>query len=82
MIYIEMTGSPKNAYFVTKEIFLDRLRPHGYEYAKMTARNNQVNILVTQDLTSDSKKMQLARRLGIDIMTYDELAEMHGFNQI
>jgi hypothetical protein len=80
MIYIEMTGSPKVAWFATKEIFLERIREKGFEHAKMTMRNNVVSILVTNDLNSQSNKMQMAKRLGIDIITYEDLAVAYGIN--
>lgn len=72
---IEMTGSPKGAGFSTKGVFLGELESYGYSQAKMTKKNNKVDILVTDDLSSETNKMTLAKELGIEIMTYAELAE-------
>lgn len=72
---IEMTGSPKSAGFSTKAAFLGELAPFGYSQYKMTKKNNKVDILVTDDLSSTTNKMSLAKELGIEIMTYAELAE-------
>lgn len=77
-IYIEMTGSPKAAWFPTKEVFLQRMRDHGFEWSKLQVRNNIVSMLVTDDLHSTSRKMVLAKRLGIEIITYDDLADAYG----
>ena len=77
---IEMTGSPKSAGFSTKAAFLDKLAPFGYSQSKMTKKNNKVDILVTNDLSSTTNKMSLAKDLGIEIMTYAELAEAFGLS--
>lgn len=72
---IEMTGSPKSAGFSTKDIFLSELAPFGYEHGEMKKKNNTVDILVTNDLSSTTNKMALAKSLGVEIMTYEQLAE-------
>jgi len=72
---IEMTGSPKTSNFSTKAAFLAELAPYGYSHGKMSKKNNAVDILVTDDLSSSTAKMQLAKSLGVEIMTYADLAE-------
>jgi hypothetical protein len=75
MKYIEMTGSPKSAGFKTKESFLSELGVYGFSHSKMTKKGNQVNILVCDDLDSETSKMKLAKELGIEIMTYEQMKE-------
>jgi len=75
MKYIEMTGSPKSANFSTKAAFLTQLRVFGFEQAKMRKKDNKVNILVSHDIFSQSKKMLLASELNVEIMTYEEMTE-------
>ncbi len=72
---IEMTGSPKSAGFKTKGTFLAALEDFGYSQDKMKKKGNTVNILVTDDLSSETNKMTLAKELGIEIMTYTDLVE-------
>jgi hypothetical protein len=73
--FIEMTGSPKSAGFSTKEAFLSALSNYGYVHSKITKKNNKVSILVTDDIDSNTTKMQTAKELGIEIMTYLEIKE-------
>lgn len=73
---IEMTGSPKSAGFKTKQTFLEKLSPFGYQHGKMKKKNNDVDILVTNDPHSSTNKMDLAKELGVDIMTYEELKDL------
>ena len=72
---IEMTGSPKSAGFKKKETFLEALSDFGYTKDKMRKKDNKVEILVTDDINSETKKMSLAKELGIEIMTYEDLVE-------
>jgi hypothetical protein len=74
---IEMTGSPK-PFFKTKSSFLTKLSEFGFEQDKMKSseEKNEVMMLVTNDLDSDTSKMQLAKKLGIEIKTYEELVEL------
>jgi len=72
---IEMTGSPKSSGFKTKATFLSALEDFGYSKDKMRKKDNTVNILVTDDINSETKKMTLAKDLGIEIMTYEDLVE-------
>ena len=73
-----MTGSPKNAGFSTKAIFLGLLSEFGFTEGKMTKKNNVVDILVTDSTESETTKMKMASELGVEIMTYDELASAFG----
>lgn len=77
--YIEMTGSPKSAGFSTKAVFLNELQNSGngeWDQSSMTKRGNIVNILVTNDLSSTTNKMKLAEELGVDVKTYEEMADL------
>ena len=72
---IEMTGSPKSSGFKNKATFLGELEAFGYTQNKMRKKGNLVDILVTDDMTSETKKMSLAKDLGVEIMTYTDLVE-------
>jgi hypothetical protein len=73
---VEFTGSPKAFGYKTKEIFLELISPYGFEHGKMTKRNNTCDILCCEEKTSGSAKLKLAEELGVEILTYGELAEM------
>ena len=64
-IPVIMTGSPKACGFNTKADFLSK-HP---EYVE-TTKWNECQILFTDDLDSDSSKMQKAKKLGITIRKY------------
>jgi hypothetical protein len=64
-IPVIMTGSPKACGFNTKADFLSK-HP---EYVE-TSKWNECQILFTDDLDSDSSKMQKAKKLGITIKQY------------
>lgn len=65
-IPVIMTGSPKACGFNTKSDFL-KYHP---EYVE-TTKWNECQILFTDDLDSDSSKMQKAKKLGITIKKYN-----------
>ena len=65
-IPVIMTGSPKACGFNTKADFLSK-HP---EYVE-TTKWNECQILFTDDLDSDSSKMQKAKKLGITIKKYN-----------
>lgn len=65
-IPVIMTGSPKTCGFNTKADFLAK-HP---EYIE-TSKWNECQILFTDDLDSDSSKMQKAKKLGITIKKYN-----------
>lgn len=72
----EMTGSPKNAMFSTKAVIVELMSDFGWEQAKMTKKNNQVDFLICDDMDAQTSKMQLAKELNVEIMTYSDLAAM------
>ena len=65
-IPVIMTGSPKECGFNTKSDFL---KSHP-EYVE-TTKWNECKILFTDDLESNSSKMQKAKKLGIEIKKYN-----------
>lgn len=69
--FLEMTGSPKAFGFVTKEDFLDTIKPFGFEHGKL----NEARFLITDDLSSTSSKMKTAEKKGIEIMTYSQFVD-------
>lgn len=73
---IELTGSPKSSGFKTKATFLKALSPYGYIHGKITKKNNEVDILVCDDIDSNTEKIQSAKKLGIEIMTYIEIVDL------
>lgn len=64
-IPVIMTGSPKECGFNTKSDFLSKHQ----EYVE-TTKWNECKILFTDDLESNSSKMQKAKKLGITIKKY------------
>ena len=64
-IPVIMTGSPKACGFNTKADFL-AVHP---EYVE-TTKWNECQILFTDDLESDSSKMQKAKKMGVEIKKY------------
>lgn len=69
-ISIEMTGSPKEFGFKTKEKFLETLAPFGVEHHPLT---HGCKYLVTNDLSSDTIKMKKAKKYGAKVITYGDL---------
>lgn len=65
-IKIIMTGSPKEFGYKTKGEFLDK-HPEYEEISKW----DECQILFTDDLSSESSKMKKAKKLKIEIKTYD-----------
>ena len=78
---VEFTGSPKESGFKTKELLLEQLSAFGYIHGKMSKKDNKVDILLTDDLTKSSSKMLLAKELGVEIMSYEEITELFGLNE-
>ena len=64
---IIMTGSPEEFGYKTKAVFLQQ-----HPELEETSSWKEIDILVTDDLDSNSSKMQKARKLGIPIKTYGE----------
>jgi stalled ribosome alternative rescue factor ArfA len=77
---VELTGSPK-PYFATKELLLEQLADFGYSHGKMSKKDNKVDILLTDDLNKSSSKMLLAKSLGVEIMSYEDITELFGLNE-
>lgn len=69
-IYIEMTGSPREFGFKTKEKFLETLDPFGVEHHSLTYG---CDYLVTNNILSSTIKMKNAKRYGVKIITYGDL---------
>lgn len=70
--YIEMTGSPRDFGFKTKEKFLETVEQFGVVHVKITG----CNYLITDDLTSNTIKMKTAKRNGAKVVTYGEFVNM------
>lgn len=70
----EMTGSPR-PFFSKKDVFVEKMAEFGWEQCKMTKRNNQCQILITDDVTKSSNKMTLANDLDVVIMSYEDVVD-------
>ena len=70
IIYFEMTGSPGASGFKTKAEFIKFLSDRGYEHHKL---NQECKYLVTDSYTSSSSKMKAAEKVGVEIITYEDL---------
>jgi len=69
-IRIEMTGSPKEFGFKTKEQFIEALTPFNVYATKIT---HDPDFLITNDLKSETLKMKKAKSERIPIMTYGDM---------
>lgn len=69
-IRFELTGSPKPYGFSKKEDFINLIKKHGYSH---TGLDKSTSILITDDLNSSSSKMAKAKKLGVEIKTYEEI---------
>jgi DNA ligase (NAD+) len=72
-IKYEMTGSPKDFGFPKKDEFVKFLKEHNYAH---TGLDKLTNILITDDLNSSSSKMAKAKKLNVEIMTYDQVLNL------
>jgi hypothetical protein len=70
----EMTGSPK-PFFKTKAVFTEKMQEFGWSPAKMTKKNNICDVLVCENSSLETNKMLLARELGIEVMTYEDIVD-------
>jgi len=78
-IYYEMTGSPRTAGFNTKAELIKHLAGHGYikddlsgeGYGKVP--DKVCDLLLTNSYDSPSNKMKKAKKLGIQILTFQDL---------
>lgn len=69
----EMTGSPKNFGFDTKEDFVNEVENFGYVHGSL---NKDCTYLITDDLSSTTGKMAKAIKLGVKTLTYGQLIEL------
>jgi DNA ligase (NAD+) len=72
-ITYELTGSPKEFGFKTKEEFINKLKDYGYHHTDL---NKGTNYLITDDLESSSSKMAKAKKLNVTIVTYSQILEL------
>jgi len=72
-IKFEMTGSPKEFGFKTKDEFIKLVSSHGFV---QTTLSKDSNYLITDDIESDSSKMAKARKLNVTIVTYGDIVNM------
>ena len=78
-LHYEMTGSPREAGFKTKAELIKHLAGHGYVKDDMAGAGHgkvpgQVcNLLLTDSYDSSSSKMTKAKKLGIRILTFQDL---------
>lgn len=71
-ILFEMTGSPKDAGFKTKEEFLEFASSKNLVHSKL---DKTCRYLVTDSYASSSGKMKNANKLGVEIITYQDLVK-------
>ena len=78
-IHYEMTGSPKEAGFKTKAELIKHLAGHGYVKDDLSGEGHGkvpdkvCDLLLTNSYDSPSSKMTKARKLGIRILTFQDL---------
>jgi NAD-dependent DNA ligase len=65
----EMTGSPK-PHFKTKAEFTDFAKKHNLVHGKL---NKDADYLITDSYSSTSSKMKKAEKLGVEVITYEDL---------
>lgn len=70
-IGFEMTGKTAETQFKTKEELVQYLNIKGYVHTKL----KDAKILLTDSHNSNSTKMKTAKKLGIQILTYNELLD-------
>lgn len=69
-INFELTGSPKDFGFKTKEEFINLIKSHGYVH---TGLDRTTHVLITDDINSSSSKMAKAKKLGVEIKSYESI---------
>jgi NAD-dependent DNA ligase len=72
-ITFEMTGSPKEFGFKTKDEFIKMVNAKGFVH---TPLQKGTKYLITDDVNSSSSKMSKAKKLGIEIISYDQAIKM------
>ena len=78
-IHYEMTGSPRNSGYSTKAELIKHLENFGYVKDDMsgegygTSPEDVCELLLTDSYDSKSSKMYKAQKLGIRVLTYEDL---------
>jgi DNA ligase (NAD+) len=72
-IKFEMTGSPKEYGFKTKEEFVKLIAPYGYVQTSLSADSTY---LITDDVDSSTSKTAKAKKLGVKIVTYGDIVNL------
>ena len=78
-IHYEMTGSPRESGYGTKAELIKHLENFGYIKDDMsgegygTSPDEVCELLLTDSYDSKSSKMYKAQKLGIKILTYEDL---------
>ena len=78
-IHYEMTGSPRESGYSTKAELIKHLENFGYIKDDMsgegygTSQDEVCELLLTDSYDSKSSKMYKAQKLGIKILTYEDL---------
>jgi len=78
-IHYEMTGSPRNSGYSTKAELIKHLENFGYVKDDMsgegygTSPEDVCELLLTDSYDSKSSKMYKAQKLGIKVLTYEDL---------
>jgi len=67
-ITFEMTGSPK-PHFDSKEAFVSYAESRGFAHSSL---GKGTGMLVTDDLSSTTSKMAKAKKLGVEVISYEE----------
>jgi|TARA_B100001146_G_C16192551_1_gene439904 hypothetical protein len=78
-IHYEMTGAPRSSGYSTKSDLIKHLEGFGYIKDDMsgegygTSPGDACELLLTDSYDSKSSKMYKAQKLGIRILTYEDL---------
>ena len=78
-IHYEMTGSPRESGYSTKAELIKHLENFGYVKDDMsgegygTSPEDVCELLLTDSYDSKSSKMYKAQKLGIKVLTYEDL---------
>ena len=73
---IEMTGSPVNCGWKTKDAFLLDVQKFAQVFNSKMNTKTQIDYLVTCNMKSETAKMARAKKLGIPVVTYTEFMEL------
>ncbi|MDP6526642.1 MAG: hypothetical protein QGH15_20740 [Kiritimatiellia bacterium] len=78
-LHYEMTGSPREAGFKTKAELIKHLAGHGYVKDDLSSEgygkvpDKVCDLLLTNSYDSPSSKMKKAKKMGIRILTFQDL---------